>query len=195
MASLPIARYEGPVCVVTTQDELDRAREDISREHIAGFDTETRPAFAKGEVYLPCLVQVATAHTVYLFQIRAIEVRPLLTGLLEAAHTLKVGVSLANDVRALKHVFPFEPRGMLDLGQLARRHGFQQTGVRNLAGIFLARRIPKGAQTSNWAAPRLTPQQITYAATDAWICRELYLKFEALGMHLSRKEHAADPEI
>ena len=195
MASLPIARYEGPVCVVTTQDDMDRAREDISGEHIAGFDTETRPAFTKGEIYLPCLVQVATARTVYLFQIRAVGVRPLLTGLLEAAHTLKVGVSLANDVRALKQVFPFEPRGMLDLGQLARRHGFQQTGVRNLAGIFLARRIPKGAQTSNWAAPRLTPQQITYAATDAWICRELYLKFEALGMNSSGKEHATDPEV
>ena len=52
--------------------------------------------------------------------------------------------------------------------------------MRNLAGIFLGTRIPKGAKTTNWAAPRLTPQQITYAATDAWACRELYLRFKQL---------------
>ncbi len=48
--------------------------------------------------------------------------------------------------------------------------------------MFLGFRIPKGTKTSNWAAPRLSPQQIAYAATDAWACRELYLKFEMLGM-------------
>ena len=43
-------------------------------------------------------------------------------------------------------------------------------------------RITKGVKTSNWAAPNLTARQITYAATDAWACRELYLRFEKLGM-------------
>ena len=54
--------------------------------------------------------------------------------------------------------------------------------LRNLTGIFLGTRIPKGTKTTNWAAPRLTPQQITYAATDAWACRELYLRFQGLGL-------------
>ena len=54
--------------------------------------------------------------------------------------------------------------------------------MRALAAMFLGLRIPKGIKTSNWAAPRLSPQQIAYAATDAWACRELYLKFETLGM-------------
>ena len=45
----------------------------------------------------------------------------------------------------------------------ARQHGLAQTGVRNLAGIIMGIRIPKGARTSNWAAPRLTAAQITYA--------------------------------
>jgi len=70
----------------------------------------------------------------------------------------------------------------MDLGQVARRHGLEQTGVRNLAGIFLGSRIPKGAKTTNWAARRLTPQQVAYAATDAWACRELYLRFRELEM-------------
>jgi ribonuclease D len=65
---------------------------------------------------------------------------------------------------------------------VAKGHGLEQSGVRNLAGMFLGFRIPKGAGTSNWAAPRLTAQQIGYAATDAWACRELYLRFRGLGM-------------
>jgi len=28
----------------------------------------------------------------------------------------------------------------------------------------------------------LTPQQIAYAATDAWVCRELYLRFKEVQM-------------
>ena len=57
---------------------------------------------------------------------------------------------------------------------MAKRHGMKQTGLRNLAGIFRT--------TTNWAAPKLTAQQINYAATDAWVCRELYLEFRELGM-------------
>jgi ribonuclease D len=49
-------------------------------------------------------------------------------------------------------------------------------------GVFLGVRITMGAKTTNWAAPRLTAQQISYAATDAWACRELYLKFKELGL-------------
>jgi ribonuclease D len=71
---------------------------------------------------------------------------------------------------------------MLDLGVVARHWGLQQTGVRNLAGIFLKVRIPKSIKTSNWAAPKLSAAQIGYAATDAWICRELFLQFQGLGM-------------
>ena len=70
----------------------------------------------------------------------------------------------------------------MDLGKVAERHGLKQTGVRNLAGIFLGTRIPKGATTTNWAARRLTPQQIAYAATHAWACRELYLRFKQLNL-------------
>ena len=38
------------------------------------------------------------------------------------------------------------------------------------------------ALTPEQAAARLSPQQIAYAAADAWICRELYLRFESLDL-------------
>ena len=182
LANLPIRRYEGRIVVVATREELEEARADLRRETIVGLDTETRPAFRKGESHLPALVQLATARAVYLFQLRRTEVFPVLAELLADPRIVKAGISLKDDLRALKQVFPFEEQNMLDLGHLARANGLGQTGVRNLAGILLGFRIPKGTKTSNWAARDLSPAQITYAATDAWACRELYLCFRSLGL-------------
>ena len=66
-------------------------------------------------------------------------------------------------------------------GLAARRLQVPDVAVYLLAGILLGTRIPKGAKTTNWAAHTLTPQQITYAATDAWACRVLFLRFRELG--------------
>jgi ribonuclease D len=182
VANLPIARYEGEIRLVATAEALALAMADIRRESVVGLDTETRPAFTKGESHLPCLVQVGTAKAVYLFQLRQVDCAGALTELLEAPGIVKAGIALAHDLRQLKQVFPFEPASVLDLGSIARRHGVRQSGLRNLAGLFLGFRITKGARTSNWAAPRLTAGQIGYAATDAWACRELYLRFQSLGL-------------
>lgn len=182
LANLPIRRYEGEVKLVATGQDMDAAWADFERESVVGLDSESRPAFRKGESYLPSLVQAATARAVYLFQLQRKETFPALAALLASPNTVKAGVSLAEDLRQLSRVFPFEQRNVIDVGLAARRAGLKQTGVRNLAGIALGFRIAKGARTSNWAAPRLTPRQIAYAATDAWVCRELYLRFETLGL-------------
>jgi len=182
LANLPIRRYEGRISLVETAQELVEARADIRQERVVGLDTETRPSFKKGEVHLPCLVQAATARAVYLFQLTRLDVFPALVELLAKPEIVKTGVGLAYDLRQLKLVFPFNVESVLDLGVIARRRGLGQTGVRNLAGMFLGFRIPKGNRTSNWAAPRLSPAQINYAATDAWASRELYLCFEKEGL-------------
>lgn len=180
--ALPVRRYEGRVVLVSNPTELDEAMADIAAERATGFDTETRPAFRPGERYLPSLVQLATANAVYLFQLSRMDFAAPLARVLGATSPLKVGVSVADDLKTLRERFPFEPQSVLDLGEVARRAGLKQTGVRNLAGLFLGFRVAKGTKTSNWAAPTLTPQQIGYAATDAWACRELWLRFESLGL-------------
>ncbi len=182
MAALPIARYEGEVCLVETPAQLERATTDIAQESAVGWDTETRPAFRVGESYLPCLFQAATATTVYLFQLARMDFSGAIGALMAEPRIVKGGISVADDLLKLKQVFPFQESSVLDLGNVARRHGLRQTGLRNLTGIFLGTRIPKGNRTSNWAAPRLNPAQISYAATDAWACRALYLRFRELGM-------------
>ena len=180
--ALPIRRYEGEVRVVSAGHEAAQALADILAQTVVGFDTETRPAFRVGESYPPSLAQVATARAVYLFQVRHREVAAALAQMLAAEHIIKAGVGLADDLKALRKIIEFAEKSIVDLGAAATRHGLKQTGVRNLTGLFLGFRIPKGTKTSNWARPRLTPQQIAYAATDAWACRELYVRFRTLGI-------------
>ena len=181
---LPVRRYEGEIRLVTTPGELDTAMADIRSERVIGFDTETRPAFQKGEQYPPCLVQAATARAVYLFPLQRMDFSAPLAELLGATQIVKVGVSLVHDLRQLKLVFPVAEASMLDAGRIASRLGLGQTGLRNLAARFLGFRIPKGNRTSNWAARRLSRAQLRYAATDAWACRELFFRFRELGLRL-----------
>jgi len=181
LAQLAIRRYEGRIELVETGGQLEKAVQEIRREEVVGLDTETRPAFHVGQSYLPSLVQIAGSEAVYLFQLRRSEHFTVLTEALENPELIKAGIGLADDFVKLKQVFAFKPAGIVDLGAAARRHGIKQSGVRNLAGSILGFRVPKGAQTSNWANPRLTRAQLVYAATDAWVCRELYLKFQQMG--------------
>ena len=179
---LPIQRFEGEVRLVAGPRDLEPAMADLLGETVIGFDTETRPAFRVGESYLPCLAQAATARAAYLFQLARADFSAPLAELLGAEGIVKAGVGIGEDLKQMKKLFPFEQKATLDLGELARAHGLKHSGVRYLAALFLGIRIPKGSKTSNWATRRLSAQQITYAATDAWVCRQLYLKFEALGM-------------
>ena len=180
--ALPIRRYEGEVRLVAAREEMERAMADFASERIVGFDTETRPSFRAGESHPPALAQVATARAVWIFQLQRIDCSGVLGELLSSQATVKAGVGMSDDLRQLRKSFAFEPHAIVDLGAIARRHKLEKSGVRPLAAMLLGFRIPKGAKTTNWAAQRLSPQQILYAATDAWACRELYLRFQALGL-------------
>ncbi len=181
VARLALRKYEGPIRLVGSARDLERAIHVIREERVVGLDTETKPAFQKSQFYLPCLVQVAASSVVYLFQLKRMEFSGALVEMLENPALIKAGIGLADDFSSLKLVFPFEPQNIVDLSLVARRRGFKKTGVRNLAAQLLGFRVTKGSSTSNWASPRLTPKQISYAATDAWVCRELFLRFQQLG--------------
>ena len=180
--ALPIRRYEGEVHVVADAAGAADALKAILQDTVVGFDTETRPAFRAGESYSPSLAQIATARAVYLFQVRHREVAQAVAEVLGNEHVIKAGVGLADDLRSLKKLIQFAEKSVVDLGAVAMRNGLKQTGVRNLAALFLGFRIPKGTKTSNWARARLSAQQITYAATDAWACRELHVRFSTLSL-------------
>ncbi len=180
--ALPIRRWEGEVRVVASPEDLASAMADILQETVVGFDTESRPSFRVGESYPPSLAQAATARAVYLFQVQHREVAAAVGRWLAEERIVKAGVGPGDDLKALKKIVEFQEKSVVDLGTVVKRHGLKQSGVRNLAGLFLGFRIPKGTKTSNWSRPQLSAQQVAYAATDAWACRELYLRFRELGL-------------
>lgn len=172
---LPIRSYQGQVILVTSDDELAPAIEEIRKETLLGFDTETKPVFRPGVSHPPALVQLAGESCAWIFQLRNLKKLNLLYSLFANARILKAGVALADDLKKLKELHDFKPAGFTEVGDLARKLGYTQTGLRTLAGLVLGFRVSKREQRSNWARTQLTTSQITYAATDAWVSRELYL--------------------
>ncbi len=172
----PIKKWNGPVHVIRSSERMTDAVEQLSRETILGFDTETRPAFKKGQKYLPTLLQLAGENSVYLFQLKHLGLQEPLIKLLADPAVIKAGVSLAHDLRELKQLTLFTQAGFVGLGRMSKEKGIKNHGLRGLAAVVLGLRISKSAQTTNWAKDKLTQPQIRYAATDAWVGRELYLK-------------------
>ncbi len=180
--TLPIVRYEGEVCLVRDEESLQKALEILNKERVLGFDTETKPSFRKGKLNPPALIQLASENVVFLIQLTWIPLNNALTNLLSNPEILKVGVSIHDDMRELQKVCPFEPHGIVDLGLVAKDNKLETKGLRNLAANFFEYRITKGPQCSNWNAHELSHRQISYAATDAWIGRKVFLRMEELGM-------------
>ena len=92
-----------------------------------------------------------------------------LVEILEDPEIIKTGVAVKDDLVNLKKIDDLEPAGFEDLATLAQSLEIEQTGLRNLTAIFFKQRLSKSAQLSNWQKSPLSPSQISYAATDAWI--------------------------
>ncbi len=172
---LPIRAYQGRVVLITSDDEVAGAIDEVGKETLLGFDTETKPVFRAGVSHPPALVQLAGESCAWIFQLRNLTKLHVLYSLFGNARILKAGIALADDLKKLRELHDFKPAGFVEVGELARRLGYVQTGLRTLAGLALGFRVSKREQRSNWARTQLTPSQIAYAATDAWVSRELYL--------------------
>ena len=176
----PIKYYSGPVHLIDTQDKLTPAVNQLQKETLLGFDTETKAAFKKGEHYPPALLQLASKNDVYIFQLVKLKDLSALFNILADQTIIKAGVALNYDLNELNKLKAFTPAGFVDLADLAKKLGIKHSGLRGLCARILEFRITKGAQRSNWGQDNLTRSQITYAATDAWVGLLLYQKFQEL---------------
>lgn len=171
---LPLIAWEGEIQILESADEMEAAASILANESHLGFDTETRPSFKKGDYYPPALIQLATEHCVYLFRISETETFDPLLPILESPDILKTGVAIKDDVKELRAMEDFTPNGFVEIADITVKLGYENRGLRALAGLLLQGRISKAAQVTNWARPKLDNKQVRYAATDAWISREIY---------------------
>ncbi|MFT4899689.1 MAG: ribonuclease D [Flavobacteriales bacterium] len=174
---LPLDKFEGEIVVVDSAQKTTEALEDIEHENIIGVDTETKPTFKKGALNKTALVQIATRKKVYLFRLNKMGFPFALARVFENPKIQKIGIAVIQDMKELSDQFrPFKHNNVIDLNILCKTLDFKNIGARNLSGMVLGFRISKRQQTSNWEAQVLSEAQIRYAATDAWVAREIYLK-------------------
>lgn len=173
---LPLNAFKGEIIIISHRENLKPAFDEINLHKIVGFDTETKPVFVRGHQNKVALMQIAIDHKVFLIRLKATGMSQEIISFLENENILKAGVALRDDVRALQRLKTFKPAGIAELNDLAKQAGLEIEGVKKLAGLLLGFRISKSAQTSNWEVDELNEKQISYAATDAWVCLEVYKK-------------------
>lgn len=177
----PLGYFQGKILVIDTAEGIDKALDEINKFEVVGFDTEAKPTFKKGQRRRISLIQVATEKAVYLLRIKGVGFTRKMKSFLENPEIRKVGIGLIDDFQLLNQIEPFDHRGFEDLNKTMEELGALSIGARNLAAMILDIRISKSAQTSNWELPELSLKQKRYAATDAWICLEIYKKLDYWG--------------
>lgn len=188
--NLPLGVFPGEIVVIDKPGlEYEKAIFYLRRQKILGFDTESRPVFSPGQRNNGvALLQLSGPKKAFLFRVQTLGMRRSLCALLANEKVIKVGAACLDDVRGLQRIHGFKAAGFVDLQKIAWEWGIRDKSVKKLAANILGCRISKAQQLSNWEAASLTAAQCRYAATDAWVCREMYLKL------LESERHPLTPD-
>ena len=189
--------------VPASSPEFASAAAEIKAAGIVGFDTESRPTFVTGDVSEgPHVVQFALHDKAYLFQLHRADGHPFLLELLQSEQVIKVGFGLRSDRKHILAKLGVHFNAVVDLNTVFSMDGYhKEMGVRGAVGLVFKQRFAKARHvtTSNWSQLRLTPQQMLYAANDAYaalkVLEALNLPREDLPiMGLAEQDAPVQPE-
>lgn len=169
--------------LVTSAAQAQAALQILRAETVLGFDTESKPTFAKNEASTgPHIVQLSTLQRAWIFQLEDAECRRAVGELLESPNIVKAGFGLGDDKKRITYKLGVDLQGVLDLNAVFKEQGYRKDiGVRGAVAVLFNKRFIKSkkASTSNWANPSLSEAQIIYAANDAYAAMRVYA---ALGL-------------
>ncbi len=190
LGKLDYVSFPGKIQVIDgVGAEFNRAVTYLRSQKIIGFDTETRPCFGPNQPrYDVSLLQLSGPNKAFLFRLNKTGMHRRLCNLLSDNRIVKVGAAIHDDIRGLQKLRDFKADGFVDLQKIVGEYGIRDKSVKKMSAIILGFRISKTQQLSNWETETLSEQQCMYAATDAWVCREMYLK-------LMRSEKNPLPEL
>jgi ribonuclease D len=124
------------------------------------------------------LLQLAGPEKAYLFRLHSVGLPKPVAAILADPNIVKVGAAVKDDIRGLQKYTKFTPKNFVDLQIIGADYGIHDKSVKKIAAIILGVKVSKAQQLSYWEAPVLSGPQLKYAAIDAWICREMYLKLK-----------------
>lgn len=171
----PKAFFPGKIIVVNSDYEVLPALEILKKTNIIGFDTETKPSFKKGEVYSVSLLQLSTHTEAFLFRLLHLNDLTPFISFFENEEIIKAGVAIRDDIKGLQKHIPFSPKGFIELAELAKHNQLKNFGLKGMTEEVLGLTLSKRAKLTNWEIHEFSSEQKMYAATDAWIGREIYL--------------------
>ncbi|MDR0941166.1 MAG: 3'-5' exonuclease domain-containing protein 2 [Bacteroidales bacterium] len=174
LALYPQQSFAGEIHVVDSHEKIRHAVEYLQQSPILGFDTETRPAFAKHVKYNVALLQLGDDKHAFLFQLQKTGIPRNLASILASPLICKAGVAVRDDIIKLHELSNCKMQGFVDLQTIAKQLEIENMSLKKLTAIVLGFRISKKQQTSNWELSRLSTAQQMYAATDAWVGFEMY---------------------
>lgn len=180
IAQLPVVSFPGRIIVVLSEAEADKAVDYLLSRPLLGLDTETRPAFRKGQNYKVSLLQVSTEDTCFLFRLNHIGLPDSVLRLLTDTKVTKVGLSWHDDLCMLRRRREFTPGQFVDIQNLTGQLGIEDQSLQKLYANLFGQKISKRQRLTNWDADVLTDRQKLYAATDAWACVNLYKEIQRL---------------
>ena len=182
-ANEPAISFEGEIIVIDTIEAVDAAVAYLSQQSLLGFDTETKPTFISDDnhIHKVALLQLADNKRAYLFRLNKTGLPKSLARLLSNKQVMKVGVAIHDDIRTLNKLRYFKAENFVDLQKIVANYGIVHKGLKKLAEVVLQGTISKKQRLTNWESETLTEPQLRYAATDAWVCREIYLKLTTNG--------------
>ena len=164
--------------LIATAEHAKAALQALQGEKALGFDTESKPTFAKNEASTgPHIVQLSTLQRAWIFQLEDAECRRAVGVLLESPHIIKAGFGLGDDKKRITYKLGVDLQGVLDLNAVFRAQGYRKDmGVRGAVAVLFNKRFIKSkkASTSNWANAQLTEAQMIYAANDAYAAMRVY---------------------
>ena len=172
---LPLISFDGPITVLDTEDQ-EEAAAYLSQQQVIGFDTESRAVFKKGVKDTISLVQLSGPDRSFLIRVNKTPLSKGVISVLQSRRIVKVGLAIRDDLLRMKEVNRFHPNKFIDLQSIVGDFGIREMSLKKITAIVMGHRISKAQRLSNWNAVSLTEAQQRYAATDAWICREIYNK-------------------
>lgn len=177
---LPQVVFTGRIIVVTTDKMAEKAVDFLLTQPILGVDTETKPVFRKGQSNQVSLLQVSTHDTCFLFRLNVLGIPSSIKRLLENTKTPMIGLSLHDDISALRKRTDFNMGNFIDLQKVVGDIGIADLSLQKIYANVFHEKISKRQRLTNWDQAELSDKQKVYAATDAWACILLYEEIERL---------------
>ena len=172
--ALPLVEYPYKINVILNEYEAERAVDYLLTCDILGVDTETKPAFRRGQNHKVALLQVATRDQCFLFRLNHLGMPQSVIRLLSNRMVPMVGLSWHDDIMSLHRRAEFTPGWFIDIQDIIGNLGIEDKSLQKLYANLFGEKISKRQRLTNWEADILSDKQKEYAAIDAWACLNIY---------------------